>query len=108
MQEGGGRFWGKFLVNNNKYPCAALCKRENCREFQRETYKIPTKRRKLSSRRRGGRGILLRERGGAASAGGVVCLLTASAQGATMRKVRKVILIQPKGASIWDEMTGTL
>lgn len=108
MQEGGGRFWGKFLVNNNKYPCTPLCKKEKCREFRRETYKISTKRRKLSSRRRGGRGILLRERGGAASAGGVVCLLTASAQGATMRKVRKVILIQLKGASIWDETTGTL
>lgn len=106
MQEGGGRFWGKFLVNNNKYPCTPLCKKEKCREFRRETYKIPTKRRELSLRRRGGRGVLLR--GGAASAGGVVCLLTASAQGATMRKVRKVILIQPKGASIWDETTGTL
>lgn len=35
MQEGGGRFWGKFLVNNNKYPCAALCKKEKCREFRR-------------------------------------------------------------------------
>lgn len=60
MQEGGERFWGKFLVNNNKYPCAALCKRENCREFRRETYKISTKRRELPSRRRGGRGVLLR------------------------------------------------
>lgn len=106
MQEGGGRFWGKFLVNNNKYPCAPLCKKEKCREFRRETYKISTKRRKLSSRRRGGRGVLLR--GGAVSAGDVVCLLTASAQGATMRKVGKVIQIQPKGASIWDETTGTL
>lgn len=106
MQEGGGRFWGKFLVNNNKYPCAPLYKKEKCREFRRETYKISTKRRKLSLRRRGGRGVLLR--GGAASAGGVVCLLTASAQGATMRKVRKVIPIQPKGAGIWDETTGTL
>ena len=72
MQEGGGRFWGKFLVNNNKYPCAPLCKKEKCREFRRETYKISTKRRKLSLRRRGGRGVLLR--GGAASAGGVVCV----------------------------------
>ena len=106
MQEGGGRFWGKFLVNNNKYPCAPLCKKEKCREFRRETYKISTKRRKLSLRRRGGWGVLLR--GGAASAGGVVCLLTASAQGAIMRKARKVILIQQKGASIWDETTGTL
>lgn len=64
MQEGGGRFWGKILVNNNKYPCAPLCKRENCREFRRGTYKISTKRRELSLRRRGGRGGLLR--GGAA------------------------------------------
>ena len=56
MQEGGGRFWGKFLVNNNKYPCAALCKRENCREFRRETYKISTMLRNLSLSRRGSRG----------------------------------------------------
>ena len=34
--------------------------------------------------------------------------LTDASSGATMRKVRKVILIQPKGASIWDETTGTL
>ena len=34
--------------------------------------------------------------------------LTDAPSGATMRKVRKVILIQPKGASIWDETTGTL
>jgi hypothetical protein len=64
MQEGGGRFWGKFLVNNNKYPCAPLCKKEKCREFRRETYKISTMQRNLSLRRRGGRGGLLR--GGAA------------------------------------------
>ena len=34
--------------------------------------------------------------------------LTDAPSGATMRKVRKVIPIQPKGASIWDETTGTL
>lgn len=34
--------------------------------------------------------------------------LTDASSGATMRKVRKVILIQPKGAGIWDETTGTL
>lgn len=34
--------------------------------------------------------------------------LTDVPSGATMRKVRKVIPIQPKGASIWDETTGTL
>ena len=34
--------------------------------------------------------------------------LTDDSSGATMRKVRKVIPIQPKGASIWDETTGTL
>ena len=34
--------------------------------------------------------------------------LTDASSGATMRKVRKVIPIQPKGASIWDETTGTL
>ena len=34
--------------------------------------------------------------------------LTDALSGATMRKVRKVIPIQPKGASIWDETTGTL
>lgn len=34
--------------------------------------------------------------------------LTDDSTGATMRKVRKVIPIQPKGASIWDETTGTL
>ena len=101
-------FGGKFLVNNNKYPCAPLCKRENCREFRRETYKISTMLRNLSLSRRGSWGWFAAGRGGAASAGGVVCLLTASAQGATMRKVRKVIPIQPKGASIWDETTGTL
>mgnify|MGYP004492664577 FL=1 len=34
--------------------------------------------------------------------------LTDAPSGDTMRKVRKVIPIQPKGASIWDETTGTL
>lgn len=34
--------------------------------------------------------------------------LTDAPSGATMRKVRKVIPIQPKGASIWDETTGTI
>ena len=34
--------------------------------------------------------------------------LTDASSGATMRKVGKVIPIQPKGASIWDETTGTL
>ena len=34
--------------------------------------------------------------------------LTDALSGATMRKVGKVIPIQPKGASIWDETTGTL
>ena len=34
--------------------------------------------------------------------------LTDAPSGATMRKVRKVIPIQPRGASIWDETTGTL
>ena len=34
--------------------------------------------------------------------------LTDASSGATMREVRKVIPIQPKGASIWDETTGTL
>lgn len=34
--------------------------------------------------------------------------LTDASSDATMRKVRKVIPIQPKGASIWDETTGTL
>ena len=34
--------------------------------------------------------------------------LTDASSGATMRKVRKVIPIQPKGASIWDETTGTI
>lgn len=34
--------------------------------------------------------------------------LTDVPSGAIMRKVRKVIPIQPKGASIWDETTGTL
>ncbi|MDY5335035.1 MAG: hypothetical protein SPG84_09190 [Vescimonas sp.] len=34
--------------------------------------------------------------------------LTDASSGATMRKVREVIPIQPKGASIWDETTGTL
>lgn len=34
--------------------------------------------------------------------------LTDAPSGATMRKVGKVIPIQPKGASIWDETTGTI
>lgn len=34
--------------------------------------------------------------------------LTDALSGATMRKVREVIPIKPKGASIWDETTGTL
>ena len=34
--------------------------------------------------------------------------LTDASSGATMRKVREVIPIKPKGASIWDETTGTL
>ena len=34
--------------------------------------------------------------------------LTDASSGATIRKVRKVIPIQPRGASIWDETTGTL
>ena len=40
--------------------------------------------------------------------GDIFLRLTDASTGATMRKVGKVIPIQPKGASIWDETTGTL